>query len=28
LARMLGIVVPPDEYSQDYGQSNIRVTVI
>jgi hypothetical protein len=28
LARMLGIAVPPDEYSQDYGQSNIRVTVI
>ena len=28
LARMLGIAVPPMEYNQDYGQSNIRVTVI
>ena len=28
LARMLGIAVPPEQYSQDYGQSNIRVTVI
>ena len=28
LARMLSITVPPDEYSQDYGQSNVRVTVI
>jgi hypothetical protein len=28
LARMLSIAVPPVEYSQDYGQSNIRVTVI
>jgi hypothetical protein len=28
LARMLSITVPPDEYTQDYGQSNVRVTVI
>jgi hypothetical protein len=28
LARMLSVAVPPEEYSQDYGQSNIRVTVI
>jgi hypothetical protein len=28
LARMLGIAVPPEQYSQDYGQSNVRVTVI
>jgi hypothetical protein len=28
LARMLSITVPPDAYSQDYGQSNVRVTVI
>ena len=28
LARMLGIVVPPEQYNQDYGQSNVKVTVI
>jgi len=28
LASILNLVWPPDEYSQDYGQSNIRVTVI
>jgi len=28
LARMLSVAVPPGEYRQDYGQSNIRVTVI
>ena len=28
LARMLSIRVPPEEYAQDYGQSNVRVTVI
>jgi len=28
LARMLSVAVPPEEYSQDYGKSNIRVTVI
>jgi hypothetical protein len=28
LARMLGIRVPSEEYTQDYGQSNIRVTII
>jgi hypothetical protein len=28
LAHMLSIDVPPDEYSQDYGRSNVRVTVI
>ena len=28
LAGLLGIAQPPAEYAQDYGQSNIRVTVI
>ena len=28
LARMLGIAVPPEQYNQDYGQSNVKVTVI
>ena len=28
LARMLAIELPPEQYSQDYGQSNIRITVI
>ena len=28
LASLLGIEKPPAEYAQDYGQSNIRVTVI
>ena len=28
LARMLGIQVPPDEYDQNYGASDVRVTVI
>ena len=28
LCTMLGIVPPPAEYSQDYGQSDVRVTVI
>ena len=28
LARMLSIAMPPEEYTQDYGQSNVRVTVI
>jgi hypothetical protein len=28
LARILGIQVPPDEYEQDYGASDVRVTVI
>ena len=28
LARLLGIAQPPAEYAQDYGQSNVRVTVI
>ena len=28
LARMLGIQVPPDEYDHNYGQSDVRVTVI
>jgi hypothetical protein len=28
LARILGIEVPPDEYQQDYGASDVRVTVI
>jgi hypothetical protein len=28
LASMLNLVWPPSEYIQDYGQSNIRVTVI
>jgi hypothetical protein len=28
LARMLGIEVPPEEYQQNYGASDVRVTVI
>lgn len=28
LAGLIGIAQPPAEYAQDYGQSNIRVTVI
>jgi hypothetical protein len=28
LARMLGIEVPPDEYEQNYGASDVRVTLI
>jgi len=28
LARMLSITVPSEEYTLDYGQSNVRVTVI
>jgi hypothetical protein len=28
LCRMLGIAVPPAEYEQNYGASNVRVTVI
>ena len=28
LARMLNIAVPPDQYQQDYGASDVRVTVI
>ena len=28
LADLLGIAQPPAEYAQDYGQSNVRVTVI
>jgi len=28
LARMLGIQVPPEEYEQNYGASDVRVTVI
>lgn len=28
LAGLLGIAQPPAEYAQDYGQSNVRVTVI
>jgi hypothetical protein len=28
LCRMLGIAVPPDEYEQNYGASNVRVTLI
>lgn len=28
LARMLGIEVPPQEYEQNYGASDVRVTVI
>jgi len=28
LARMLKLAVPPDEYTQDYGRSDVRVTVI
>ena len=28
LARMLGIQVPPVEYQQNYGASDVRVTVI
>jgi hypothetical protein len=28
LARMLGIQVPPKEYEQSYGASDVRVTVI
>jgi hypothetical protein len=28
LAKMLGIKLPPSEYYQDYGQSDVRVTVI
>jgi hypothetical protein len=28
LCTMLGIEQPPEEYSQDYGQSDVRVTVI
>jgi hypothetical protein len=28
LANILGITVPPDEYYQNYGQSDVRVTVI
>ena len=28
LCTMLGIEPPPAEYSQDYGQSDVRVTVI
>ena len=28
LARMLGIEVPPEEYEQNYGASDVRVTVI
>jgi hypothetical protein len=28
LARMLGIAVPPKEYEQSYGASDVRVTVI
>jgi hypothetical protein len=28
LARMLNITVPPAEYQQDYGASDVRVTVI
>ena len=28
LARMLGIHAPPEEYQQDYGASDVRVTVI
>jgi hypothetical protein len=28
LARMLGIDVPPDQYDQNYGASDVRVTVI
>ena len=28
LARILAIAEPPEQYQQDYGQSNIRVTVI
>jgi hypothetical protein len=28
LASMLNLVWPPNKYSQDYGQSNVRVTVI
>jgi hypothetical protein len=28
LADLLGIAQPPAEYAQDYGQSNVRVTII
>ena len=28
LASALGIALPPAEYSQNYGQSDVRVTVI
>lgn len=28
LCRMLGIAIPPEEYDQDYGQSDVRVTLI
>lgn len=28
LARMLGLEVPPEQYQQNYGQSDVRVTVI
>ena len=28
LASILNIAPPPTEYAQDYGQSNVRVTVI
>jgi hypothetical protein len=28
LASLLNIAPPPEEYTQDYGQSNIKVTVI
>ena len=28
LCTMLGMEQPPAEYSQDYGQSDVRVTVI
>ena len=28
LCRMLGIDIPPKEYYQDYGQSDVRVTII
>jgi hypothetical protein len=28
LAKMLNIELPPKDYFQDYGQSDVRVTVI
>ena len=28
LCRMLGLTIPPDEYYQDYGRSDVRVTII
>jgi hypothetical protein len=28
LAKMLNIKLPPSEYFQDYGRSDVRVTVI